>query len=146
MRFRALSVLWCTGLLCLLSACAATWTGPTDTSGYFVNLEVSPPATWLGVNDAAVAAYYPTSATVVVHVRDRQGRPVDGVAVDFRLEPAWVHHATLTPAQALTRGGLARALFTEPKTTGRVQISAQVENLTTRTTLMVKSYTEWRQD
>jgi hypothetical protein len=90
----------------------------------------------------AAARYVPTTAAVVVRVQDGQGRPVDGVAVAFALEPAWSQSAVLAPAAAVTHGGIARTIFSAPQTTGRVRISARVDNTIARTALVVQSYEE----
>ena len=112
-----------------------TLVGPTASAGYFFTLKVSPATILLGVYDSSAALHYPTRASVVVRVQDGQGRPVDGVAVAFELEPAW-------SSETVTHGGVARTIFSAPRTTGRVRITARVDNTTARAALVVQSYEE----
>jgi hypothetical protein len=73
-------------------------------------------------------------------VQNAQGRAVDGVPVTFELEPEWARSATLAPSHTTTRGGIARAVFSEPKTSGLVRIMARVDNMTAQTRLTVQPY------
>ena len=82
----------------------------------------------------------PQVAEVIVRVQDAQGRAVDGVPVTFELEPEWAGSATLAPSQTTTRGGIARAVFSEPRTTGVVRIMAHVDHTTAQTRLTIQSY------
>lgn len=72
---------------------------------------------------------YPRTATLIVTVKDGQGRPVDGVPVAFQVAPDWSVDATVTPPHAITQGGRARAIL-EAETTGLVHVMASVENIT----------------
>jgi hypothetical protein len=76
---------------------------------------------------------------MVVRVRDAQGRPVDGIAVMFSVEPSWTQNVSLTPAEALTRNGEARAIL-QPNTTGVVQVMARVDNITREAAIAVSNY------
>ena len=93
--------------------------------GYRIALQVSDTIIFFGLPDSR----FPQTAEVVVRVRDTQGQPVDGIAVLFSVEPSWTQHASLTPAEALTRNGEARAVF-EARTTGVVPVMARVDNVT----------------
>jgi hypothetical protein len=135
------------GLVCLVLAGShatgtPTFVGPTVSAGYFFTLKVSPGTIVLGAYDMSAARHSPTRAAVVVRVQDGQGRPVDGVAVAFELEPAWSRSAVLSPAAAVTHGGIARTIFSAPQTTGRVRITARVDNTIARAALVVQSYEE----
>jgi hypothetical protein len=121
-------------------ACAPQLVGPTPGSGYVFSLETYPPTVWTGVFDLTAAARYPQTAEVIVRVQNAQGRAVDGVPVTFELEPAWARSATLAPSHTTTRGGIARAVFSEPKTSGLVRIMARVDNMTAQTRLTVQPY------
>ena len=92
--------------------------------GYRIALQVSDTIIFFGLPDLR----FPQTAEVVVRVRDAQGQPVDGIAVLFSVEPSWTQHASLTPAEALTRNGEARAVF-EARTTGVVPVMARVDNV-----------------
>jgi hypothetical protein len=123
-----------------VSACAPQLVGPTAGSGYVFSLEVFPAVIWLGRVDTSLAARFPQVAEVIVRVQDAQGRVVNGVPVTFELEPKWVRSATLAPSQTTTRSGIARAVFSEPQTSGIVQIMAQVDNTIAQTRLLVQTY------
>lgn len=133
-------------LMCLVLAlggvaCVPKLVGPTAGSGYVFSLQVFAPIIWLGPPvDPLVATQFPQVAEVIVHVQDAQGRPVDGVPVTFEVEPAWAGSATLSPSQTSTRGGRARAIFSEPRTSGVVRVMARVDNTTAQATLTVLTY------
>jgi hypothetical protein len=112
--------------------------GPTAGAGYVFSLQVSEGIIWVGQVDTALAARFPQVAEVIVHVQDAQGRVVDGVSVAFELEPDWVNSARLAPSHTTTRGGIARAVFSEPKTSGVVRIMARVDNTTAHTHLTIQ--------
>src|SRR5262245_9812040 len=121
-------------------ACAPQLIGPTAGSGYVFSLQVSQAIIWVGQVDSSVAAQFPQVAEVIVRVQDAQGRTVDGVPVTFELEPAWARSAVLEPSQTTTRGGIARAVFCEPRTTALVPVMAHVANTTAQTRLTIQSY------
>ena len=121
-------------------ACAPKLVGPTAGSGYVFSLQTYPTIIWVGVLDLTAAARYPQAAEVIVRVQDAQGRTVDGVPVTFELEPEWARSAALAPSQTTTRGGIARAVFSGPQTSGVVRIMARVDNTTAQTRLTVQSY------
>ena len=121
-------------------ACAPKLVGPTAGSGYVFSLQVSQAIIWVGQVDSAVAAQFPQVAEVIVRVQDTQGRAVDGVPVTFELEPGWARSATLAPSQTTTRGEIARAVFSEPKTSGVVRVMARVDNTTAQARLLVQTY------
>jgi hypothetical protein len=130
------------GLVLVLGgpACAPQLAGPTPGAGYVFSLQVFPDPIWLGALDLTAAAQYPQVAEVIVRVQDAQGRAVDGVPVMFELEPEWARSATLAPAHTTTRGGIARAVFSEPRTTGVVRVMARVDNTTAQTRFTVQTY------
>jgi hypothetical protein len=121
-------------------ACAPKLVGPTAGSGYVFSLQTYPTLIWVGQVDSALAAQFPQVAEVIVRVQDAQGRAVDGVPVTFELEPEWAGSATLAPSQTTTRGGIARAVFSEPRTSGIVRVMARADNTTAQTRLTIQSY------
>jgi hypothetical protein len=121
-------------------ACAPKLVGPTAGSGYVFSLQVSQAIIWVGQVDSAVAAQFPQVTEVIVRVQDAQGRAVDGVPVTFELEPEWARSAVLAPSQTTTRGGIARTVFSEPKTSGVVRVMARVDNTTAQARLTVQTY------
>lgn len=77
-------------LLCLLVwgsfACAPKRIGPTASSGYFFTILTAP------------TALRGESIALVVKVQDAQGRPVDGVPVEFEVDPTWAGSASVSPS------------------------------------------------
>ena len=127
-------------LVLAVPACAPKLVGPTAGSGYVFSLQTYPTLIWVGQVESSVAAQFPQVAEVIVRVQDAQGRAVDGVPVTFELEPEWAGSATLAPSQTTTRGGIARAVFSEPRTSGIVRVMARVDNTTAQTRLTIQSY------
>jgi hypothetical protein len=132
-------------LVCLVlglggTACAPKLVGPTPDSGYIFSLQVADPLVWLGPVEPALAEQYPQATELIVRVQDTQGRPVDGVPVTFELEPEWAGSATLSPSHTRTYGGIARAVFSAPRTIGVVRVMAHVDTMTARARLTVMNY------
>src|SRR5262245_14018979 len=133
-------------LMCLIlvlggTACAPKLVGPTPGAGYRFSLEVSELTLWLVSGILAGDVQGLTQSTeLIVRVQDAQGRPVDGVPVTFEVEPGWAQSIALAPSQATTRGGIARAVVSNPQTTGVVHILARVDNMTAQARLAVQKY------
>jgi hypothetical protein len=129
-------LLLCGGLLCgSLTFAATRRPAPTRVeSQYTLSLRVSDSDIWLG----PTAQGFAQAAEVVVWVLDAQGQPVDGVPVEFGVEPSWIRSASLTPQQALTRRGEVRAVF-RAGTIGVVRIMARVGALTQEATITVRN-------
>ena len=134
-------VLACLGLACGV-ACAPPRVGPTAGSGYIFSVQVSDAIVWRGPVNSVPPARFPQVAEVLVTVQDTQGRPVDDVSVTFELEPEWARSASLAPSATRTRRGTARALFSEPLTTGVVRIMVRVDGTTAQDRLTVLTYQE----
>lgn len=128
-------ILICMALSCGSLGCAPKWSGPTP-SGYRYTLSVSDPLLW--ISSSIFNSPLPGSTAVTVRVQNAQGQPVEGVPVEFQVEPSWVEHASLTPQRAVTHDGSAQALFT-PRTIGAVRITTRVENVAEETTIVVQS-------
>jgi hypothetical protein len=122
-------------------ACAPKLVGPTPGSGYRFSLEVSEPRIWL-VSGILVGDVQdlPQATELIVRVQDAQGRPVDGVPVAFEVEPSWAQSIALAPSHTTTRGGIARAMVSDPQTTGVVHILARVDTMTAQARLTVERY------
>ena len=108
-------ILLCLGLAGSGLTCAPKRLGPTA-SGYYFTVRVLDPAIFLL-----------QTSEVRVDVQNAQGQPVNGVSVTFQVESAWVRSASITPAQALTQGGTAQAVF-QAQDTGSVRIIVHVDN------------------
>ena len=121
-------------------ACASRFVGPTPGAGYRFALEVSDPIIWIGEGSFTGGAPFPQAAELVVRVQTAQGRPVDGVPVTFEVEPDWVGRIALAPSQTSTRNGLARAIVSNPKTTGVVRVMARVDTITAQARLTVQRF------
>jgi len=133
-------------LTCLIltlggTACAPQLVGPTPGAGYRFSLEVSEPTIWL-VSGILVGDVrdLTQSTELIVRVQDAQGRPVDGVPVTFEVEPSWAQSVALAPSHTTTHGGRARAVVSNPQTTGVVHILARVDNITAQARLTVEKY------
>jgi hypothetical protein len=140
MARRSALILVCCVLTLSSVACAPPLVGPTAGAGYVFSLQVSDPVIWLGLVDASVAWQFPQVSEVIVRVQDAQGRPVDDVPVTFAVEAEWANSITITPAHTRTHGGSARALVSEPQTTGVVRIMARVDDTTAQARLTVQTY------
>jgi len=139
---RHMALVW----MCLIltlggTACAPQLVGPTPGAGYRFSLEVSEPTIWL-VSGILVGNVrdLTQSTELIVRVQDAQGRPVDGVPVTFEVEPSWEQSIALAPSHTTTRGGRARAVVSNPQTTGVVHILARVDNITAQARLTVEKY------
>lgn len=117
--------------------CAPRLNGPTQPSGYFFSLTVSDSRIYLLVNPLSFE-HLPDSAQVVVLVHNAQGQAINGLPVEFQVEPGWAQNASLTPPRAITQGGEAHAIF-RANTTGVVHIVIRVEDMTQETTIAVSS-------
>ena len=129
-------------LLCLAlaygsMACAPKLLGPTVPSGYFFSLWVSDPQIWLLLSGDILEEQYPSFAELTVRVQNAQGQPVDGVPVTFQVEPDWVQDASVIPQRAITRGGVAQAVF-RAETIGVVRIMVRVDDTTQETKITVE--------
>jgi hypothetical protein len=138
-------VLVCLGLTLGGAACAPKLVGPTAGSGYVFSLQISEPLVWLGPVPSILAARFPKTTELIVRVQDAQGRPADGVPVTFEVEPELVRSVAISPSQTSTRGGIARAIFFEPQTTGVVRVMAHVDNMTAQARVTVQTYEDNRQ-
>src|SRR5262245_55801324 len=133
-------VLTCLVLTLGGTACAPKLVGPTPGAGYRFSLKVSDPIIWMGPGISVGGIPLPQAAELIVRVQDTQGHPVDGVQVTFEVEPGWARSVSLAPAQTSTRGGIARAIVSEPQTIGVVPILARVDTMTAQATLTSVSH------
>jgi hypothetical protein len=92
-----------------------------------VTLHASSGPIWLNYNNLPPGVQ--RFGELVVSVQDAQGRPVDGVSVEFQLGSSWAQSAIVTPQRAVTRDGSAQAII-EPRTTGIIPVIVRVDNVT----------------
>jgi hypothetical protein len=71
-------------------ACAPKRLGPTLTSGYFFSILTT------------TTVLRGESTPLVIRVQDAQGNPVDGIAVEFEVEPDWSQAASVSASPVLT--------------------------------------------
>ncbi len=132
----ALGILGLSSLLCGGFACATKSMAPpvTTAHGYVVAFEASDRQLWIGPQ--ALGDPRPNMTTLRVTVRDQQGQRLDGIPVEFIVEPSWNNSVIITPPSTRTQDGVARALF-EPRLTGVVPVMAQVDGQTYKTRISV---------
>ncbi len=128
-------------LLCLVLAGggiarAPKLVGPTVPSGYFFSLWVSDRQIWLVPAGSLMEEHFPRVAKLTVRVQNAQGQPVDGVPVMFQVEPDWGQDASVIPQRAITRDGVAQAVF-RADTTGVVRVVVRVDETTQETAIVV---------
>ena len=117
--------------------CASTKPiGPTTPSGYFFVLRVSATSLFLVLPGSPMAEHLPHEAEVIVQVQNAQGQPVDGVPVEFALTGQEI--ASVTPRQAVTSAGQARAVL-QPSSTGVARVVARVESMQQEVGISVSS-------
>ena len=97
--------------------CTPKLVGPTASAGYFFAF-VAPASMLRG-----------ESVVLDVHVQDAQGHPVDGIRVEFQVEPAWAQSASVSASRVITAGGRAQTVF-QAGLVGLVHVTARVDNTT----------------
>jgi hypothetical protein len=105
---------------------------------YTVSLDTAPSEIWLTPPQSTLPNDHHGFGVVTVQVRDVQGRPVDGVRVEFQVDSAWAQDASVTPQHVLTRSGIARTVF-EPTTTGVALIIVRIEDITQTVSFLVNN-------
>jgi hypothetical protein len=131
-------------LVCGGMGCAPKRIGPTQPSGYFFSLDVSDTQIYLLVNPTVYRSL-PGVAHVYVRVQNAQGQPVNGVPVEFEVDPAWTRNASLIPQRTVTQGGTAHAVF-QAQAIGVVRIVVRVEDRTQDVRIAVSTPSEIRKD
>jgi hypothetical protein len=129
-------------LVCGGMGCAPKRIGPTQPSGYFFTLDVSDTQIYQLVNPTVYRSL-PGIAHVYVRVQNAQGQPVNGVPVEFEVDPAWTRNASLIPQRAVTQGGTAHAVF-QAQAIGVVRIVVRVEDRTQDVKIAVSSPPDMR--
>jgi hypothetical protein len=66
---------------------------------------------------------------LVVKVQEAQGRPVDGVPVEFEVDPSWAGNASVSPPHVVTQQGKAQTLF-QASLVGVVPVTVRVDGST----------------
>ena len=97
--------------------CAPKLVGPTAPSGYRFAMR------------GHGTLYVGQRTALVIRVQDASGQTVDGVPVEFQVDPSWADRASVKPASVTTSGGQAQTIF-RATTTGVVPVTVRVENTT----------------
>src|SRR5262245_2193673 len=114
-----------------LWSCSGTtrYLGPTA-QGYTFHASAFPDELFLP-SDLVSPEEFPTSATVLVQVRDRNQAPVEGVPVTFQYAGSECRGVlTLSAQQAVTRMISASIRLTPSDTTGSCRLAVRVDNVT----------------
>jgi hypothetical protein len=116
MKHRRLLLLCCALTIGNL-ACAPKLIGPTSNSGYFFSILTTP----------MVLKGEPMP--LVVQVQDARGNPVNGIPVEFEVEPAWRQEATVSASRVITSQGRAQTIF-RAELVGIVRVTVRVDHTT----------------
>ena len=124
------------------SVAAARYLGPTA-HGYSFHASALPFEIFM--SDDLTSDVFPTTATLVVHVRDVNQAPVDGIPVTFQLGSQCQGVAALSAQRAITRQGQASVTLRTANTTGACRIAVRVDNVTQELSVDVAPVpTDWR--
>ena len=120
-------------LLCSVGlwSCSGTtrYLGPTA-QGYTFRASAFPDEIFVP-SDLVSPEEFPTSATVVVQVRDGNQAPVEGVPVTFQYAGSECRGVlTLSAQRAVTRQGRASITLTTADTTGSCRLAVRVDSVT----------------
>jgi hypothetical protein len=110
------------------SVAVARYLGPTA-HGYSFHASALPDQIFVS-SDLASPDEFPTTATLVVHVRDVNQAPVEGLPVVFQLGPQCQGVVSLSAPRAVTRAGRATVTLAAANTTGSCRIAVRVDNVT----------------
>ena len=107
------------------SGCAPSLLGPTQPSGYRVQLPQA----------SQTLRAHPLALTV--QVRDSAGQPVEDVEVHFRIPPTWTTQARVDPPTVVTQHGQATTTFRAHQA-GQMAVEITVEDRTDTVTIVVQ--------
>ena len=108
---------------------AAQYLGPT-VQGYAFHASAVPNQIFLP-SDLVSPQAFPSTATLLVQVRDVNDKPVEGVPVTFQFTGSECQGVlTLSAQRAVTVQGRASITLTTANTTGACQIAVRVDNVT----------------
>lgn len=127
-RHTTLALLSLVLLLSILACAPMQAEPPVQTqSGYSLSIETKPDVVWL----KGPVSYTPNNQLglggLIVHVRNAQGQPVEGVPVTFTVEPSWADDVTMWNDEVTAEDGRARAII-EPRFEGNIEVYVRVDN------------------
>jgi len=117
---------WIVGLALALVVCLGAPGLVPDASAAQFNVALQAPNELLQYQNAEVVAV----------VTDSQGRPVNGIPVEFRVAPGWENSVALSPQSANTQNGEARIAFRSDMT-GVVYMTARAGDASATTHITV---------
>lgn len=123
-----------------LWGCGAATRAPGPTAqGYVVHASAVPNTLFLP-SDLVSPQDYPTTAMLLVQVRDAHATPVEGVPVTFQFVGSECQGVvTLSAQRAVTVQGRASITLTADSTTGACHMAVRVENVTQELWVVVSS-------
>lgn len=110
------------------SAAVARYLGPAA-QGYAFHASALPSEIFLP-GDLASPEEFLTTATLIVHVRDVNREPMEGVPVTFQLGSQCQGVVTLSAQRAVTLHGQASVTLTAASSTGTCRVAVRVDNVT----------------
>ncbi len=127
-RYVILSLLGLTLLLGIMACAPMQAEPPVRTqSGYTLSIETKPDTLWV----KGPVSYTPNNQLglggLIVHVRDAQGQPVEGVPVSFTVESDWEADVTMWTDESTAEDGRARAII-QPSFEGDIKVYVRVDN------------------
>jgi hypothetical protein len=133
-------------LLCSLglwsSIAAARYLGPTA-NGYSFHAGALPAELFMRDQELSQEEF-PSTATLLVHVRDANREPVEGVPVTFQLGSRCKGVLTLAAQRAVTHNGQASVTLTAANTAGACRVAVRVDNVTQEVWVTVSNTPEDR--
>jgi len=117
---------------------AGRYLGPTA-QGYTFHASAVPDMIFLP-SDLLSPEDFPSTSTLVVHVRDVNEKPVEGVPVTFQFAGSECRGVlTFSAQRAVTSLGRASITLATANTTGSCRIAARVDNVTQEVWVAVSS-------
>ena len=117
---------------------AARYLGPT-TQGYSFHASAVPNIIFLP-SDVVSQQDFPSTATLLVQVRDVNEKPVEGVPVTFQFAGSECQGVmTFSAQRAVTSQGRASITLSTANTTGSCRIAVRVDNVTQDLSVAVSS-------
>ena len=118
---------------------AAARSSDLTTQGYVVHASAVPNTLFLP-SDLVSQQDYPSTATLLVQVRDAHATPVNGIPVTFQFVGSECQGVlTLSAPRAVTVQGRASITLTADSTTGACHMAVRVENVTQELWVVVSS-------
>jgi hypothetical protein len=135
---KGFSALWTVGLVIVLAGLLGH-TALAQDKETPVQQEFESSANYKVSLRAPHSVYRHEGADLVVRVRNGQGQPLNGVPVEFQMDPKWAGSASVSPQRVLTQNGTARAML-HTDLIGVVNVTARVGTITKEASIAVRLY------